>query len=105
MALKGIAATAVKVNIDGEDIGWWWHDCPLSLDLAAGEHVITISAAPSTYNMYGPHHYYLGDFRLTSPDTFFGRGGYTDNPDAPENTFIDSMQFVKFTIDGDVVLL
>ena len=63
---------------------------------------MTVEAAPSTYNTYGPHHYYLGDCRLTSPDTFFGRGGYTDNPDAPANTFIDSMQFVKFTIEGDI---
>ena len=55
--------------------------------------------------MYGPHHYYLGDCRLTSPDTFFGRGGYTDNADAPANTLIDTMQFVKFTIEGNVVFL
>jgi len=105
LAFDGIVATAVKVNIDGVDIGWWWRDHPICVDLSAGEHAITIAAAPSTYNTYGPHHYYLGDFRLTSPDTFFGRGGYTDDPDAPANTFIDSMQFVKFIIDGDVVLL
>lgn len=105
LALNGIAATAVKVNIDGEDIGWWWRGSALELELAEGEHTIVIAAAPSTYNMYGPHHYYLGDCRLTSPDTFFGRGGYTDDPDAPANTFIDSMQFVKFIIDGDVILL
>ena len=97
-------ACAVHVTIDGREIGWWWQDHPITVDLADGEHQITILAAPSTYNMYGPHHYYLGDCRLTSPDTFFGRGGYTDNADAPANTFIDTMQFVKFAVDGNVIL-
>ncbi len=103
LAFDGLAATAVKVCVDGEEIGWWWEEHPIAVDLAAGAHVVTIAAAPSTYNMYGPHHYYLGDCRLTSPDTFFGRGGYTDNADAPANTFVDTMQFVKFIIGGDVV--
>ena len=101
---KGLSVSAARVGIDGKEIGWWWKNRPFAVKLSAGEHFITVEAAPSTYNTYGPHHYYLGDCRLTSPDTFFGRGGYTDNPDAPSYTFIDSMQFVKFTVDGDVVL-
>lgn len=105
LTFSGLGVTAAKVYIDGKSIGWWWQGHPLTVDLTAGEHIILIAAAPSTYNMYGPHHYYLGDCRLTSPDTFFGRGGYTDNADAPANTFIDTMQFVNFTIDGEVLLL
>jgi hypothetical protein len=101
---EGLSVAAAHVSIDGKEIGWWWKNRPLAVALTAGEHVITLKAAPSTYNTYGPHHYYLGDCRLTSPDTFFGRGGYTDNPDAPAYTFVDSMQFVTFTLDGDVVL-
>ena len=95
---------AVHIAIDGKEIGWWWKDHLPCAELKRGIHKIEIHCAPSTYNMYGPHHYYLGDCRLTSPDTFFGRGGYTDNPDAPANTFIDTMQFVKFTVDGDVII-
>ncbi|MBQ8497900.1 MAG: hypothetical protein IJ489_10680 [Clostridia bacterium] len=100
-----LSVTAAKIYIDGKEIGWWWKNHPLPIEIPAGKHILSMDAAPSTYNMYGPHHYYLGDCRLTSPDTFFGRGGYTDNPDAPSNTFIDTMQFVKFTIDGDLVFL
>lgn len=101
---EGLFASAAKVSIDGKMIGWWWKEHPVCVELSTGEHILSVSATPSTYNMYGPHHYYLGDCRLTSPDTFFGRGGYTDNADAPVNTFIDTMQFVRFAIDGDVVL-
>ena len=101
---EGLSVAAAHVSVDGKDVGWWWKEHPLAVTLTAGEHLITLNAAPSTYNTYGPHRYYLGDCRLTSPDTFFGRGGYTDNPDAPAYTFIDSMQFVKFTLNGDIVL-
>lgn len=102
-SFDALSVTAAKVFVDGREIGWWWNQHPLFVSLSAGEHILRVEAAPSTYNMYGPHHYYLGDCRLTSPDTFFGKGGYTDNADAPSNTFIDTMQFVKFIIDGNVL--
>ena len=104
LTFEKLFAAAAKVSVDGQEIGWWWKGITIPVRLPKGKHHLTIDAAPSTYNMYGPHHYYLGDCRLTSPDTFFGRGGYTDNADAPANTFIDTMQFVKFVIDGDVQL-
>ena len=99
----GLSVSAAKVCVDGKELGWWWQGRSLSVSLTAGEHLLSIEAASSTYNVYGPHHYYLGDCRLTSPDTFFGKGGYTDNADAPSNTFIDTMQFVKFAVDGDIL--
>ena len=99
----GLGVCAARVCVDGNTLGWWWKGRALSVSLAPGVHSLSVEAAPSTYNTYGPHHYYLGDFRLTSPDTFFGKGGYTDDPDAPCHTLVDSMQFVKFTVDGDVV--
>ncbi|MBR6745414.1 MAG: hypothetical protein IKM00_09405 [Clostridia bacterium] len=101
---EGLSVTAARVILDGKPIGWWWKHRTLAVTLTEGEHLLTVEAAPSTYNAYGPHRYYLGDFRLTSPDTFFGRGGYTDNPDAPAYTLTDSMHFVKFTVDGTIVL-
>ena len=104
ISFDGLSATAAMIGIDGSTVGWWWKGHSVEVSLDAGEHTIAISVAPSTYNMYGPHHYYLGDCRLTSPDTFFGRGGYTDNADAPANTFIDTMQFVNFAVDGHVCL-
>ena len=104
LTFDGLDVAAAKVTVDGKTLGWWWKEHPLHVSLTEGEHTVSVEAAPSTYNTYGPHHYYLGDCRLTSPDTFFGRGGYTDNSDAPANTFVDSMQFVKFTVDGNIVL-
>jgi hypothetical protein len=103
ISFERLSAMATRVLVDGREIGWWWKGHDPFVSLSAGEHTLTVFAAPSTYNTYGPHHYYLGDCRLTSPDTFFGRGGYTDNADAPANTFIESMQFVKFEIDGDLL--
>lgn len=104
LSFEGLSAAAAMIILDGSIVGWWWQDHSVNVSLSAGEHTIAIAAAPSTYNTYGPHHYYLGDCRLTSPDTFFGRGGYTDNADAPANTFVDTMQFVNFIVDGDIVL-
>lgn len=105
MDFNGLAVAAARVSVDGEPLGWWWNGRTLAVTLPAGEHTLSVEAAPSTYNTYGPHRYYLGDFRLTSPDTFFGKGGYTDNADAPSNTFVDTLQFVKFSVDGDVIFL
>jgi hypothetical protein len=104
MDFDGLRACAARISVDGKTLGWWWRGRTLPVSLSAGAHTLTVEAVPSTYNTYGPHRYYLGDCRLTSPDTFFGRGGYTDNADAPAYTLIDSMQFVKFSVDGDVVL-
>ncbi|MBQ9747766.1 MAG: hypothetical protein IJV98_03175, partial [Clostridia bacterium] len=101
---EGLSATAARVSVDGRELGFWWSGHPIALDLSVGEHILSVSAAPSTYNVYGPHRYYLGDCRLTSPETYLGRKGYMDNDDAPEHTLIDTMQFVAFTIDGDAVL-
>ena len=103
LSFEGLSVAAAMISIDGSSVGWWWKGHSLRVSLSAGEHTITIAAAPSTYNTYGPHHYYLGDCRLTSPDTFVGRGGYMDNADAPANTFIDTMQFVNFIVDGNIV--
>ena len=100
MDFDGLRACAAKISVDGKTLGWWWRGRTLPVSLSAGAHTLTVEAVPSTYNTYGPHRYYLGDCRLTSPDTFFGRGGYTDNADAPAYTLIDSMQFVKLTLDG-----
>jgi len=98
---EGVAAA--RVSIDGNEVGWWWPERLLSAELSAGEHTVTVAAAPSTFNVYGPHRYYKGDFRLTSPDSYIGRGGFMDDPDAPACTLADTMQFVRFVIDGDVV--
>jgi hypothetical protein len=41
---------------------------------------------------------------LTSPHSYLGIGGFMDDPDAPAYTLVETMQFVRFTIDGDIVL-
>lgn len=104
LQFDGLSVAAAKVSVDGKPIGWWWTGRTLSVKLSAGAHTIAIDAAPSTFNTYGPHHYYRGDFRLTSPHSYLGIGGFMDDPDAPAYTLVETMQFVRFTIDGDIVL-
>jgi len=70
--------------------------------MPAGEHVLSVRLINSGFNVYGPHHYYLGDFRLTSPLHIKGVKHFGDNPDAPENTHIPEWHFVNYRLFGAV---
>ncbi len=107
MFFSGIDAAAAAVSIDGEMIGYaygadWSVNAP---EMAAGIHTLTVQLINSGYNVYGPHHYYLGDFKLTSPLHIKGVKHFGDLPDAPENTHIDEWHFVNYRLFGAVHLL
>jgi len=107
LLLSGIDGAAAEVWIDENAVGFaygpdWSLPCRV---LNAGCHVIRVRLINSGYNVHGPHHYYLGDFKLTSPLHIRGVKHFGDLPDAPQNTHISQWHFVNYRLFGSVHLL
>ncbi len=94
--LVGVQGDAVRAVIDGVDTGWaWgpdWQITPRS-PLEAGPHRLRIELIPSTFNIFGPHHYYNGDWHVVSPGQIIGEKNFADLPDAPEKTHVAAWHF------------
>ncbi len=97
-ALRFTAAggDAVRASIDGQPAGWaWGPDWQLALKspLAAGAHRLRLELVPSTFNHFGPHHYYNGDWHVVSPGQVLGEKNFADLPDAPAATHVPAWHF------------
>ena len=93
-----IYAEAAKIYVDGREAGYTWGD-EWRVDVPEpGLHTIIVDLIPSTYNTYGPHHYYKGDYHTISPAQYRGKKNFADAPNAPEHTHTDEWHFVKFGI-------
>lgn len=92
-------ADAAAVQINGEDFGWVWGDTwQLETGLSEGFYPVTLQLIPSTFNTYGPHHYYQGDRHLTSPAQYTGEKNFADEPDAPAFTHVPGWHLVRLGI-------
>lgn len=97
-AVEHIHAEAAKIYVDGREAGYTWGE-EWRVDIPEpGLHTITVDLIPSTYNTYGPHHYYKGDYHTISPAQYEGKKNFADAPNAPEETHTDEWHFVKFGI-------
>ena len=96
-----IHADAARVFVDGVDKGFCWAPDWTIGGLEEGIHRVEAKLIPSTYNTYGPHHYYLGDYHVVSPDQYSGRKNFADAPGAPNNTSVEEWHFVKFGIGAE----
>ncbi|MCP5529423.1 MAG: hypothetical protein H7A44_03195 [Opitutaceae bacterium] len=96
LALAGVAGDAIRVSVDDRDLGWTWGpDWRIDLDtpLAAGAHRLRVELVPSTFNRYGPHHYFNGDWHISSPAVAIGFRSFADAPGAPERTHVPAWHF------------
>ncbi len=96
LRLTGVQADALHLTLDGRAHGWIWGPdwtLPLPQPLAAGSHRLQVALVPSTYNHFGPHHYYLGDWPVISPGQVLGEKNFADPPDAPARTHIPEWHF------------
>lgn len=89
VSIAGICADAARLGIDGLDFGWAWGPewrfvCPTAL--AAGTHALLLAMVPSTFNLYGPHHYIGGDYKVISPAQYRGEKNFADPEGFPEIT-------------------
>ena len=105
--LDGATADAFRLGVDDLDLGWSWdangaHH--LSVALAAGTHRFRIELIPSSYNAFGPHHYYRGDWFVISPDQMNGVRNFADPPDAPESTHVTAWHFRRLGIPSTLTL-
>lgn len=99
MRLGHVEADAARVLVQDVEIGWaWGDDWSLQTALPEGFHPVTLHLIPSTYNTYGPHHYYQGDRHLTSPAQYTGEKNFADAWDAPDYTLVSQWHMVRFGI-------
>ncbi len=99
LSLGELDGSAAKLSIDGVHAGWGWGggwQVELCMPIAAGMHRLELALYPSTYNVHGPHHYYLGDAAVISPGQFAGERNFADPPDAPACTHVSAWHFRPF---------
>lgn len=101
-------ADAVRLWVDGLDQGWSWRnngEVRFDLKLAAGNHRLRLELVPNTYNAFGPHHYYGGDWPVVSPDQFQGVRNFADPADAPASTHVKAWHFRRFQVPRQICFL
>ncbi|MFI5358307.1 MAG: hypothetical protein ACHQ4G_13325, partial [Opitutales bacterium] len=92
----GIQGDALEVRLDGAASHWVWGpewQLARSQPLAAGRHRLDVRLVASTFNHFGPHHYYNGDWHVVSPGQVVGAKNFADLPDAPESTHVPAWHF------------
>ncbi len=106
LRFASVLGDAARVTIDGQPAGWaWGPDWQLALPqpLATGSHRLRLELVPSTFNIFGPHHYYNGDWHVVSPGQIIGEKNFADLPDAPNNTHVPGWHFQAAAAAGNVV--
>jgi hypothetical protein len=101
LGFTDVLGDAARVTIDGQSAGWaWGPDWQLALPspLAAGPHRLRLELVPSTFNSFGPHHYYNGDWHVVSPGQIVGEKNFADLPDAPNFTHVPEWHFKPFQL-------
>ena len=106
LGLCDVEASAARVRVDaGEPVDVWGPDFRTPpIELAAGEHAISVEVYNSTYNVLGPHHYYRGDVGLVTPAQFEGTRNFADPDHAPAHTSVDAWHFVRWGVGADLDL-
>jgi hypothetical protein len=105
LRFTGVSGDAVRVHLDGRAAGWaWGPDWQLTLaaPLAAGPHRLSLELVPSTFNHFGPHHYYNGDWHVVSPGQVLGEKNFADLPDAPNATHVPEWHFKPLRLPAGV---
>ncbi len=96
LCFTGAQGDALRARLDGEILGWaWgpdWRVTP-ARRIAPGRHRLRVELIPSTFNRFGPHHYYMGDWHVVSGDQMVGVKNFADLDDAPSPTHIAAWHF------------
>jgi len=106
LSFGGVTADALRASLDGQPMGWAWGpdwSLPLIQPLAAGEHRLRVELIPSTFNHFGPHHYYNGDWHVISGDQMVGVKNFADLDDAPTPTHIAAWHFKPLRLPRSLI--
>ena len=105
--LEGLFCDAVRLDCDGQDLGWTWRrggETRFSFDLTPGRRRLRLTMIPNTYNAFGPHHYYQGDWFIISPDQIRGVRNFADLPGASKQTHIFPWHFRRLELPTGITL-
>lgn len=109
LEFEKIFASVCRVLVNGQEAGkLYWRPWRVEITpfIRDGEtHQIQIELTSGLRNLLGPHHHIYGEPTLVGPDSFLGRKSWTDQRDAPDNTFTDRYAFVAFGLAGTPVIL
>lgn len=103
--LRGLHADAALVGIEGRQSEWTWGPSwKVSIPATSKsiETSITIDLFPSTFNHFGPHHYFRGDAHVISPDQFVGVRNFADPANAPSSTTTPNWAFRAFEAPREI---
>jgi len=101
LSLVGAEADAARLWIDGRDCGWNWRTdggFNFAAKFTAGVHTLRLELVPNTFNAFGPHHYFAGDWHIVSPDQIRGVKNFADAPDAPMSTHVAAWHFRRLRL-------
>jgi len=107
LSFGGVTADALRASLDGRSLGWAWGPdwkLPPGQTIAAGEHRLRIELIPSTFNHFGPHHYYGGDWHVVSGDQMVGVKNFADPDDAPSPTHIAAWHFKPLRLPRSLIV-
>ena len=105
LQIPEVEADCAFVNIQGNAAGAvWGPEWVLDTGLPEGIYDVEIELIPSTFNTYGPHHYWEGDRHLISPDQYRGKKNFADRPDAPVHTLIPEWHLIKWGLKNKVTV-
>ena len=101
LRLDGVEADAARFRVGKLDLGWSWRtagEVRFQVDLPAATHRFRLELVPNTFNAFGPHNYYGGDWHIISPGQIKGVRNFADPVDAPVNTHVKAWHFRKFML-------
>ncbi|MEO6873210.1 MAG: hypothetical protein ABI222_00145 [Opitutaceae bacterium] len=107
LRFTGTLADAARAIIDDQPAGWAWGpnwQLSFKTPLAAGPHRLRLELVPSTFNTFGPHHYYNGDWHVVSPGQIIGEKNFADLPDAPNFLFVPEWHFKPLQLPTAVLM-
>jgi len=107
LKLDGVEADAIRLTLNDRDCGWQWRangEICFTEKISAGAHRLKIELVPNTFNAFGPHHYFSGDWHVVSPDQIKGRRNFADPADAPANTQVKAWHFRSFQAPKSISL-
>ena len=96
-------AALVRAVVNGRDVGakgWRPYRFDVTELIQPGRNQVTLELFGSCRNLLGPHHHWRGEVLYTGPAFGFTKSPEEDEPEVPENTWVDRYCFLQFGLSG-----
>jgi len=96
-------AVLVRAFVNGKDAGvraWRPYCFDVTELLKPGQNEVALELFGSCRNLLGPHHHWRGEVLYTGPAFGFTKSPDEDEPEVPENTWVDRYCFIQFGLSG-----